>query len=132
MHLVLYEYSVNSNGSASLFYTVQSDDETNGYSFAYDLFLAQATSGTYTKTANYNGETDITTGPFTLILDSKEGDNGNQNDGNETEDESDPVFFLTSSILLELTGEEGLAEGNYAISDDYEWNEETQSEEFGF
>ena len=42
------------------------------------------------------------------------------------------VFFLTSSILQELTGEEGLAEGNYAVSEDYEWNEETQSEEFGF
>ena len=38
-----YEYSVNSNGSASLFYTVQSDDETNGYSFAYDLVFSAAT-----------------------------------------------------------------------------------------
>ena len=42
------------------------------------------------------------------------------------------MFFLSSSILLELTGEEGLVEGNYAISEEYEWNEETQSEEFGF
>ena len=129
-----YEYSVNSNGSASLFYTVQSDDETNGYSFTYDLVFSTSNQGTYTKTANYNGETDITTGPFTLILDSDDGGSGtgHQNDGNESEDESVPVFFLTSSILLELTGEEGLAEGNYAISEDYEWNEETQSEEFGF
>ena len=129
-----YEYSVNSNGSASLFYTVQSDDETNGYSFAYDLVFSTSNQGTYTKTANYNGETDITTGPFTLILDSDDGGSGtgHQNDGNESEDESVPVFFLTSSILLELTGEEGLAEGNYAVSEDYEWNEETQSEEFGF
>ena len=86
-----YEYSVNSNGSASLFYTVQSDDETNGYSFAYDLVFSASNQGTYTKTANYNGETDITTGPFTLILDSDDGGSGtgHQNDGNESEDHND-------------------------------------------
>ena len=86
-----YEYSVNSNGSASLFYTVQSDDETNGYSFTYDLVFSTSNQGTYTKTANYNGETDITTGPFTLILDSDDGGSGtgHQNDGNESEDHND-------------------------------------------
>jgi len=53
-------------------------------------------------------------------------------DDNHSYEQGVPVFFLSSSILLELTGIEGLAEGNYAISEDYEWNEETQSEEFGF
>ena len=100
-----YEYSVNSNGSASLFYTVQSDDETDGYSFAYDLVFSTSNQGTYTKTSNFNGETDITTGPFTLTLDSSEGKNGNQNDGDESEygyqhNESSSNGFVAPTTLV--------------------------------
>jgi hypothetical protein len=57
-----YTYSKTGTNTASLSYTV--DDP--GYSFEYDLQFTGENAGIYSKYADYDGSTDVTTGPFSL------------------------------------------------------------------